>query len=134
MAKDNKTTGAGTAEKKDTPPAPPAETARKRNAISPAKALAIQVAGLAAILNTPKVAAALTEPQKAQVAAANKAAEELNATTIKPVQDRIAAIAVELRGLMEKITEPGTAEKAKELSMELKRKQDKLAQLTSASA
>lgn len=107
---------------------------RARNALSPQKVLAIAIAGLAAILSREAVAKQLTEPEKAQVQAANKLAADLNAKTIKPIQDRIAAIAKEFAALMPDITKPGTAEKAKELSQELNRKQNQLKALTSAAA
>jgi len=110
--------------------APAQQTAapKKRNPISPAKALAIQIAGLVAILKSKAVAATLTKEQTAQVAAAEAAAKELNAKTLQPVLDRIKAIQAEFKAL--DITAPGAADKAKELAQELGRKQTKLKQLT----
>jgi hypothetical protein len=107
-------------------------TPKTRNRLSPAKALAIQIAGLVAILITPKVAGVLTEPQKAQVAAAEAAAKELNDQTIKPIKDRIEAIAKEFDALSAKFREPGVAEKVKELSADLARQEKKLQALTAS--
>ena len=132
MANEKQKAGAAAPAKDQTGGAPAGDAPRKRNAISPAKALAIQVAGLVAILLTPKVLATLTEPQKAQVTAAEKAAAELNAQTIQPIKDRIAAIAEEFKALEGKYLEPGTAEKAKELATELNKQQTKLKALTAS--
>ena len=112
------------------PAAAETEPKRTRAAISPAKALAIQVAGLVSILRSKPVAAVLTEPQKAQVVAAENASRELNAKTIQPIKDRISAIQKEFQELMPKVLEPGVADKAKALSIELGRKQKQLQQLT----
>ena len=129
MAKENpKPAAAGT----QAAPAPPTAK-RNRAAISPAKALAITVAGLVAILKARQTWLTLNPAQQEQVAAASKAAAELNAKTLQPVLDRIKEIQEEFKKI--DITAVGAADKAKELSIELGRKQTKLAALTqSASA
>lgn len=113
---------------------PPANDARKRNFLSPQKALAIQLAALAAILATDKIAALLTEEQKKQIKTANEMADELNSQTIKPVQDRINVIRKELTSLTtpEKLAEVETVKKVQEFASELSRLQKRLEIFTGA--
>ncbi len=125
---------------KSTPPAPPppapaqapAQTsppsekpARTRKRLSPIKELAIQVSDL--VMTLKRFEAQLTEPEKQQIAAVNASTANLNAKTIKPLQDRIDAIGKEFAVIApEIITKPESAEKAKELSAELARLQKRL--------
>lgn len=117
-----------------TAPAPAPTEPRKRNALSPAKQLAIQIAGLIAILATESIAALLTDPQKAQIATAETAAKALNASTLEPIQNRIKAIQAEFADLATKIMEPGVADKVKTLSVELIRQEKRLKTLTENAA
>lgn len=146
----NKAKGGAASKPAATPPAsgkpgtsaPPAATPpaaadpKKRNFLSPQKALAIQLAGLVALLSLDKIAALLTENQKAQVKTANEMADELNSQTIKPVQNRIAVIKTELATLTtpEKLAEAGTVPKVQTLANELSRLQKRLETFTGAAA
>ena len=113
------------------------EATRKRNFLSPQKALAIQIAGLVAILNLEAVAAVLTDEQKEQVKTAGTMADELNSQTIKPVQDRIKVIQAELKELTAdpaKLAEPDVVTKVRDHANELARLNKRMETFTGAAA
>lgn len=117
----------------------PAKEKRKRNALSPQKQFAIAIAGLVAIFVRKEVAAQLTVDEKAKIEAANKLASDLNAKTIDPVKNRIAAIRTEMQEIGKKMSAPDAdiaalAAQTTDLSKELQRKVKQLEQLTSAAA
>jgi hypothetical protein len=127
MAKKTKGAGAAAGKEKETD-APPAaatvtETAKRtRLSLSKDKKLAYLVLSMVAILEGAKVAAALTEPEKAKVVAAKATANEIGGgDVLKPVTDRIVAIQGELKALDFTADANKAAAQAKELANELDR-------------
>lgn len=124
-----------------TPPAPAngTETAaepRKRNALSKEKRLAVTIAGLIAIFVRKEIAALLTAEEKTAINAADAVTKEINAGTLKPIDDRLEALKGEIAeaAKVENLMAAGGAEKLKGLTQEMTRLQNKRKSITEAAA
>lgn len=138
MAKEkDKTSGASAAAPaKDAPapaaPAIPAEAPkRSRFSFSKDQKLAFVLSGLIGILGTEAIAKLLTDEQKAKVTKAQAEVEKIGVgDPFKAVNDRIAAIQVELKAIDYAADLNKAVAQAKELSAELDRQIKRKAQIT----
>lgn len=109
-------TGTGTAPAPEATEDKPKQT---RLTFGKDRKLAMLIASLVAILSNDVHAKLLTEDEQAKVAVAKKAADEIGSDLLQPTIDRIAAIRVELTGLL--ASDKMDVASVKELSVELDR-------------